>query len=129
MKTPLKVLIVEDMLTIRLLLAGLIKTALRSESVVLILEATDGVEGLEIARRERPQIVVTDIRMPRMDGLELCRTLKNDPSFTDTAVVLMTSDEKHRSEGLAVGAVAFLQKPIRSQEIEQAMKAALAAMK
>lgn len=124
---PLKVLIIEDMLTIRLLLGGLIKTVLRSERPV-ILEAEDGIAGLAKARAEKPDIVVTDIAMPKMDGLELCRTLKNDPSFKDTAVVMMTANHTHRDEGLAVGAVAFLQKPIRSEEIEQAMRTALAAV-
>lgn len=126
---PLKVLIVEDMLTIRLLLCGQIKAALRADNrPITFYEASDGVEGLSIARRERPTIVVTDVAMPKMDGLTLCKEIKNDPAFADTAVVMMTSSDMHRSEGLAVGAAAFLRKPIKAQDIGEAMHTALASL-
>ncbi|MDP1830108.1 MAG: response regulator [Archangium sp.] len=126
-KRPLKVLIVEDMLTIRLLLGGLIKSTLRDRSP-LVTEAADGEQGLAAARRDRPDIIITDIGMPRMDGLELCRRLKEDPDCADIAVVMMTSDPRHREDGLAVGAAAFLQKPIRERDLVDALRVALSTL-
>lgn len=126
-KRPLKILIVEDMLTIRLLLAGLIKSALR-DRLPTVTEADDGAQGLDAAKRDRPDIIVTDITMPLMDGLELCRRLKSDPALAEIAVVMMTSDPGHRADGLAVGAVAFLQKPIREKDLVDAMRTALLAV-
>jgi len=124
MARPLKVLVVEDMLTIRLLLSGLLKPALRGQTFV-ILEAENGEEGLVKARQEHPDIVVTDVAMPRMDGVTLCRLLKADPGTSSAAVVMVTSDDQHREAGLAAGAVAFLRKPIRGADLQSAMQVAL----
>lgn len=79
MAVPLKILIVEDMLTIRLLLGGLIRAALRPERPVL-LEAPDGQAGLDTALREQPDLVISDISMPKMDGLTLCKRLREAPA-------------------------------------------------
>jgi len=125
MPRPLKVLVVEDMLTIRLLLGGLLKSALRGQRFV-ILEAEHGEQGLVMARQEHPDIVVTDVSMPRMDGVMLCRLLKADPATAGAAVLMVTSEDQHREAGLAAGAVAFLRKPIRGADLEAAMQVALA---
>lgn len=126
MGPPLKILIVEDMLTIRLLLGGLIRAALRPEQPTLF-EAQDGEAGLDAALRERPDVVISDISMPKMDGLTLCRRLKALPAMASTSVVLITSNAVHREEGQEAGASAFLTKPIREVELELALKTALAA--
>lgn len=76
--------------------------------------AGDGLEGLAKCRAERPDLVITDVRMPRMDGFELCAAIRADPEYSSTPVVLLTSfgDEASREKGRLVGATAFLQKPI-----------------
>jgi CheY-like chemotaxis protein len=61
------------------------------EDELTVLTAGDGQEALTIALREHPQLVLTDIMMPRMNGVELCRRLQEDPDTRDTVVLLMTA--------------------------------------
>jgi CheY-like chemotaxis protein len=80
-----------------------------------ILEAADGVEALEVARGESPSLVLLDIMMPRLDGLEVCRQLKSDPFTSDIVVVMLTAQaqdrDRDRDQGLAVGADDYFTKP------------------
>ena len=104
-----RVLIVEDAKTITLLLQiYLMGWGLE------FLEARDGREGLETARRERPDLVVSDVQMPAMDGFELCAAIRRDPLLHATPFVLLTGmkDADARARGEAAGASAFLHKPI-----------------
>jgi two-component system phosphate regulon response regulator PhoB len=78
-----------------------------------ILEAADGVEALEVARDEAPRLVLLDIMMPRLDGLEVCRQLKADPDTSDIVVVMLTAQaqDRDRDQGLAAGADDYFTKP------------------
>lgn len=108
-ETARRVLIVEDAKTITLLLQiYLMGWGLE------FLEAKDGKEGLEVARRERPDLVVSDVQMPTMDGFELCAAIRRDPLLRATPFVLLTGlkDAAARARGEAAGASAFLNKPI-----------------
>lgn len=71
----------------------------------------DGLEALEQARATRPQILITEILVPRMDGLSVCRALKSDPE-TRGIVVLVFSILAAEERALEVGAEAFLRKPL-----------------
>ena len=65
--------------------------------------ATNGQDGLELAHEYRPNLILSDAFMPKLDGREMCRMLKDDPSFADTRMVVMTglyTDTKYRSEAL-----------------------------
>ncbi|HSN89694.1 MAG TPA: response regulator [Anaeromyxobacteraceae bacterium] len=75
--------------------------------------ARDGAEALEIARSVRPDVILTDIEMPRMDGYELCAAIRRDPALRHVPVVLLTShgDPASRRLGQQAGASAFLTKP------------------
>jgi class 3 adenylate cyclase/CheY-like chemotaxis protein len=77
-------------------------------------EACDGVEALEAAPREKPDLILLDVTMPRMDGLEVCRRLKGDSSLGFVPVILVTarSDTKDVVAGLEAGADEYLTKPI-----------------
>ncbi len=73
--------------------------------------ATDGVSALERARELRPKIVVTEILIPRLDGLSLCRELKSDPQ-TRSIIVLVFSHLHAEDRALEAGADAFIVKPV-----------------
>ncbi|MDR6781558.1 ligand-binding sensor domain-containing protein/CheY-like chemotaxis protein/AraC-like DNA-binding protein [Pedobacter africanus] len=78
-----------------------------------ILEAEDGGRGAEIAFEKIPDIIVSDVMMPVMDGLELCRTLKTDPRTSHIPIILLTarSGNIHEVSGLKTGAEAYITKP------------------
>ena len=103
------VLVVDDDATIRRLLQITLETEGFS-----VTTAGDGVEGLRKAQEEpRPDLVLLDIMMPGMDGLQVCHTLKNDPSTQKLPVVLLSAKaQSHDIElGLRVGADDYITKP------------------
>ncbi len=112
----MKVLLVDDTRT----LLSLIQVYLMGWQLEFH-EAKDGLEGLARARELRPALVVTDIRMPGMDGFELCAALRADAELHAVPVVLLTSlnDEPSRRKGQLVGASAFLTKPVSVDELRQ----------
>lgn len=81
--------------------------------------ADDGEQGLEKARELMPDIIVTDVMMPRMNGLELCRQLRCDELTCHIPVIVVTAKvtEKDRLEGLHAGATAYLNKPFNEDEL------------
>lgn len=101
------VLIVEDCEEVR----RYISRSLRKEYVIY--EAGDGKSGLEKVLDKNPDLVISDVMMPGMDGLEFCRKLKNDPQTSHIPVVLLTarSTEKYELEGLNTGADDYISKP------------------
>ncbi len=116
MDTPsdAKILMVDDDPTVVELMAAVLrKQGFRFAS------AKDGVEGLEKAREILPDLIILDISMPRMDGLEMCRRLRADPVTQMIPVVMFTglSDRALRIKGLSAGANDFLTKPVDSTEI------------
>lgn len=75
--------------------------------------ATDGLSGIETATAARPDLILLDVIMPEMDGLETCRRLRGIPALRDTPIVLLTAspDLKLDAEGRAAGATLTLRKP------------------
>lgn len=89
--------------------------------------AADGNEGLDLARRYKPELVLTDALMPGMDGRELCRVIKDDPTLGPaTKVILMTSlytSGKYRREGLTTfKADEYLSKPIEREQLQDLLR-------
>ena len=82
-----------------------------------LVTATNGREGVEKALETIPDLIVSDIMMPEMDGYELCRKLKSDKSTSHIPIILLTalSDMSHHVEGIREGADVFLPKPFNSQ--------------
>jgi twitching motility two-component system response regulator PilG len=114
----MKVLLVDDTRT----LLSLIQVYLMGWSIEF-LEAKDGVDGLAQARQHRPDLVISDVRMPRMDGFELCAAIRSDSHLHQTPVILLTSlnDDASRRKGRLVGATAFLTKPVSVDELRKAV--------
>jgi len=112
-----KILAIDDqkdnLLTVRALLTKFI-----SSCEVLI--AQSGKEGLEIAKKEQPDIILLDIIMPKMDGYEVCKKLKEDETTRHIPIIMLTAilnDTKSKIKGLETGADAFLTKPIEPNEL------------
>lgn len=80
---------------------------------IQVAEAAEGVEGLWRARQQAFDLVLTDIHMPTMDGLEFIRELRKNPSYDETPIYVLTSDgsRERLAEGRAAGATAWVIKP------------------
>ncbi|HET8540685.1 MAG TPA: response regulator [Anaeromyxobacter sp.] len=119
----MKVLIVDDTNTLR----SLVQIYLIAHGWEFA-EAQNGADGLEKARALRPDVIVSDVKMPVMDGFELCAAIRSDPDLAQTPVVLLTmfGDEASRQRGRLVGATAFLTKPIAPDKLRDAVRAAVA---
>ncbi|TPW04969.1 MAG: ATPase/histidine kinase/DNA gyrase B/HSP90 domain-containing protein, partial [bacterium] len=107
------ILVVDDNAEIRAFLRKHLKEDYR------VVEAADGEEGLEMARREVPDLVLSDVMMPRMDGYAFCRALKADPETSFVPLILLTArgSEESRIHGLELGADDFLTKPFNRREL------------
>lgn len=108
------VLVVEDSLTQRQIILDLLK-----DSGLDVTSAADGVEALEHIGQTSPDLVVLDIVMPRMNGYEVCRRLKNDPKTQNVPVVMCSSkgEEFDRYWGMKQGADAYIAKPFEAIEL------------
>ncbi|MFT4223084.1 hybrid sensor histidine kinase/response regulator transcription factor [Dysgonomonas sp.] len=102
-----KMLIVEDNDSLREMLIGMFKP------FYIILSAPDGEEGLEIVRKEMPNIILSDVLMPKMSGVELCKQVKSNIETCHIPVVLLTARTaiEHTIEGLQNGADDYITKP------------------
>lgn len=91
------------------------RTLLQDEYVVL--EAADGKEGLAVALKEVPDLVICDVMMPVMDGLELTEQLKTNTATSHIPVIMLTAKnlEEHRAEGYEHGADSYITKPFHSK--------------
>ncbi len=113
------VLVVEDSVTQREMIEDLLRG-----SGLTVKTAGDGVEALEQMLGNRPDIVVMDIVMPRMNGYELCRRIKTDPKTERIPVVMCSSkgEEFDRYWGMKQGADAYIAKPFQPQELVGTIK-------
>ncbi len=113
------ILLVEDELTF----AETLRYNLEREGYSVI-HAPDGVEGLELARRQQPDLIVLDIMLPRLDGFSVCRILRQE---SDIPVIMLTArqDEVDRIAGLELGADDYLTKPFSLGEFLARLRAIL----
>ena len=83
------------------------------------LATTNGRTGLEMIRRYRPDVVVTNYQMPGADGFDVLKVVREEPDLADTSVVFITADHTPavRQRALSSGADAYLTKPFRSEEL------------
>ncbi|MCB1185925.1 response regulator transcription factor [bacterium] len=92
-----------------------------------VLEARDGVEGIDMIRREKPDLALLDIMLPGMDGIQICQNLKTDVSLRHIPVLMVTarSEESDVVLGLGIGADDYIVKPFSPRELVARVKASL----
>lgn len=88
---------------------------------LIVIEASDGAEGLDVARSNELDLVISDLQMPRMNGLELCRALKSEPRTQDLRAVLLTArGHLVRTEDLSsTNIVKLVSKPFSARELAE----------
>ena len=86
--------------------------------------AGNGLEALEMLGRESYDLVITDLNMPRMDGVELTRIIRHDPLYGNLPVIILTThgEDRERVQGMHAGASVFLTKPIGQSELMKEVK-------
>jgi len=116
-----KVLVVDDNPDLRTFIASNLADDYRIEM------AEDGIDGLDVARRWMPDLIISDIMMPRMDGYEFTRQIRQDPSLSQIPVILATSKSGGEAvvEGLKIGADDYLAKPFEIRELKARVAAQL----
>lgn len=109
-----KVLTVDDSLSIRQMVTFTLKSVGYD-----VVEAMDGMDGLEKAKANRVDLVLTDQNMPRMDGLTLVKSLRALPQYASTPILLLTteSSDEMKAKGRAAGATGWLVKPFDPQKL------------
>lgn len=92
-----------------------------------VLKAEDGKEGIEVAREHNPSLVLLDIMMPKMDGLEVVEQMRNDDELKHIPIIFLTArgDEKTEVEGLNKGGDDYIAKPISTTKLISRIKAVL----
>lgn len=113
-----KVLIVDDEPNILILMEQALEE-LEDEDDVELLTARNGLEALNIIKEEKPDLVFLDVMMPKMSGLELCNTVKNELGMDDVYIIMLTAkgQEYDKQSGMAVGANLYMTKPFRPKEV------------
>jgi DNA-binding NarL/FixJ family response regulator len=114
------VVLVDDQDLVR---AGLRTLLTRDQSISVVAEATDGRRGVETVRRYRPDVVLMDLRMPVMDGIEATRMIKADEQLAGTNVVVLTTFDEDSDivEAIRAGAIGYLLKNIPRDELRDAV--------
>jgi RNA polymerase sigma factor (sigma-70 family) len=118
----LKILLVDDHTLVR---AGLRSLLSNLPNVDRVLEAGDGDEALKLLETEQPDIVLTDIQMPRLNGLEIVSRLHQHKSKTKAIVISMHANEEYVFRALKNGAAGYLLKDAPPEELELAIRAAM----
>ena len=122
-----KVVVVEDEELVR---KGIVLTVdWSSVNCVVVGEASNGQDGLHIIRQCEPDLIITDIRMPRMDGLEMLRALHEEGNNAHVILLTAYGDFSYAQQAIRLGAVDYLLKPFRDGELEDAIRQFLPSKK
>lgn len=119
---PKKILIADD----ETLMLSLLRELLNNAGYSTV-TASSGKEAVELAIKELPSLIMLDINMPGMDGLEACRIIKNTPATAEIPVIMLTAyaSPEEINTALSYGAVSYITKPSAADEILQAVSSAV----
>jgi len=112
-----KILIVDDDPVIRNLLEQILEPF--EEHGVELMTADNGVAALEVVRSARPEVIFLDVMMPRMNGFEVCKIVKNDPDIANCYVVMLTAkgQEVDKQKAKEIGVDCYITKPFNITEL------------
>jgi DNA-binding response OmpR family regulator len=96
-----------------------------------VLAAYDGQEGLIAARKEKPDLIILDLNLPKINGYMVCRMLKYDEAYKHIPIIMITArnSDADKWTGIEVGADAYLTKPIRAEDLAEKVREMLASPK
>jgi DNA-binding NarL/FixJ family response regulator len=120
---PLTVVVVDDDLDYRHIVRYLLASV--SDTMVIVGEAADGEEALAVALRERPDIVITDLVMPRLNGVELTRRLRQELPLTKVILMSSYTEDAYRLMASDSGADAFVNKQVINSSLLPAIRDAV----
>jgi CheY-like chemotaxis protein len=109
-----KILVVDDSVTILAMMQDILESAGYE-----VLSATDGQEGLDMAKKERPNLIILDVMLPKLDGYQVCSKLKLDPDYKNIPIVFLSAVAPGPGEkpGQGLNANAYIAKPFDSQAL------------
>ncbi len=119
-KQDRSILIVEDSSTTRALIKAIIEEVGDFHTV----EAGSGFDALKLLPTQEFDLIITDINMPDINGLELINFMKNNPQYKDLPLIIVSTErsEEDRKRGMALGAAAYITKPFNANELREIIK-------
>lgn len=113
------VLTVDDSKTIREMVSFTLKNAGYS-----ILEAEDGVQGVNVANKNDVSLIITDLNMPNMNGFEMIKSLRSSAKYSRTPILMLTTegDVNKKEQGKAAGATGWIVKPFKPEKLVEVVK-------
>jgi chemosensory pili system protein ChpA (sensor histidine kinase/response regulator) len=113
-------MVVDDSITVRRVTERLLE-----RNGMRVITAKDGVDAVALLQDHRPDIILLDIEMPRMDGYEVANHVRNDPQLKNIPIVMITSrvGEKHRARAMESGVDDYLGKPYQESQLLAAIEA------
>ena len=119
-KQDRSILIVEDSSTTRALIKAIIEEMGDFQTV----EASSGFDALKLLPTQEFDLIITDINMPDINGLEFINFMKNNPKYRDLPLIIVSTErsEEDKNRGMALGAVAYITKPFKANELQEVIK-------
>ena len=117
---PKRVLVIDDSSTMRSLIAASVEEIKDYEAV----EASNGFEALKMLPAMTFDLIITDINMPEINGLEIVSFVRNHPSYKDIPMIIVSTEqsEEDRKKGLALGATAYVTKPFEPEQLKKVVQ-------
>jgi chemosensory pili system protein ChpA (sensor histidine kinase/response regulator) len=119
-KKELTALVVDDSITMRRVTQRLLE-----RRGVKVITARDGLDAIEVLREHEADVILLDIEMPRMDGYQFAKHVRNDAKLKDMPIIMVTSrsGEKHRARAIEIGVNDYLSKPYQEGDLVAAISA------